>query len=83
MLWGELASESLGGALDCVNSLSTFCKRQWICSVMLMQGARYLLKVLVVKLKKRQALADGRNLNFSAFVFFIEMQNIDDTSYHF
>lgn len=50
---------------------------------MLMQGARYLLKVLFVKLEKRQALEDGRNLNFSAFVFFIEIQNIDDTSYQF
>lgn len=64
--------------LDHINSSPTFCKRQGICSVMLMQGARCLLKVLFVKLEKRQALEDGRNLNFSAFVFFIEIQNIDD-----
>lgn len=62
--------------LDHINSSPTFCKRQGICSVMLMQGARCLLKVLFVKLEKRQALEDGRNLNFSAFVFFIEIQNM-------
>lgn len=37
---------------------------------MLMQGARYLLKVLFVKLEERQALEDGRDLNFSGFGLF-------------
>lgn len=71
------------GALYPINSSSFFCKRQWICSVMLMQGARYLLRILFVKLGKRQALEEGRNFNFSGFVFLIEIQSIDAASYQF
>jgi len=48
---------------------------------MLIQEAGYLLKVLFVKLEKRQAPEEGRNLNFSGFVFLIEIQNTGDTSY--
>lgn len=72
------------GALCHISSSSRFCKRQRICSFMLVQGARYLLRVLFVKLEKGQALKDGKSLNFSGFVFFfIEIQNLDDVSYQF
>lgn len=39
---------------------------------MLLQGARYLLRVLSVKLEERQALEDGRDLNFSGFRGFFQ-----------
>lgn len=68
--WGHCQLE-LRGALGHTNSPSTFCKRQWVCCVVLVQRARYLFKVLFVELEKRQALEEGRNLEvFCSFFFF-------------
>lgn len=57
------------GALCPISSSSLVCIMQWICSVVLMQEARYLLRVLFVKLEKSQALEDGRNLYFFCVCF--------------
>lgn len=68
--WGRCQLE-LRGALGHTNSPSMFCKRQWVCCVVLVQRARYLFKVLFVELEKRQAPEEGRNLEvFCSFFFF-------------
>lgn len=67
--WGH-CKLGLRGALGHTKGSSTFCKRQWVC-VVLVQGARYLFKVLFVELEQRQALEEGRNLKFSVNFFFL------------
>lgn len=77
VLWGELASERLG--------------ELWILSVVyphFVKGSGFVLSYLckegiICKAGEETDPGGGRNLNFSAFVFFIEIQNIDDTSYQF